>query len=100
MADVTKDLDAWEAKGELPADLIKTVTVGDKAQQCVDLTGGKSVSTFAAGTAGMGIIGNFKVDAVDGAELGGGAAWGWTLVRPFASTRGVGQAGGLRTTTA
>lgn len=171
MADVTQDLAAWSEKGELPADMVKTVTVGDKAyglpwwvgvralyyrtdlftalgltpptsyaevvaaakkiraahpdmvgitvggqyvfgalpfvwdaggdlatksgatytatvdsaaskagvkaytdlfapgicpaQQCVDLTGGKTVSAFAAGTAGMGIIGNFSRSAVD-----------------------------------
>ena len=184
MADVTKDLDAWSEKGELPADMVKTVTVGDKvyglpwwvgvralyyrtdlftalglapptsyaevvaaakkiraahpdmvgitvggqyvfgalpfvwdaggdlatksgasytatvnstasragvkeytdlfapdicpAAQCVDLTGGKTVSTFAAGTAGMGIIGNFNRSAVDA-----GAAKGKYAVVPL-----------------
>lgn len=171
MADVTKDLAAWSEKGDLPADMVKTVTVGDKvyglpwwvgvralyyrtdifaslslapptsyaelvaaakkiraahsdmvgitvggqyvfgalpfvwdaggdlaarsgtgytasinsaaskvgvkeytdlfgadicpAQQCVDLTGGKTVASFAAGSAGMGIIGNFNRSAID-----------------------------------
>jgi N,N'-diacetylchitobiose transport system substrate-binding protein len=188
MADVTKDLEAWSEKGELPADMVKTVTVGDKAyglpwwvgvralyyrtdlftalglapptsyaelvtaakkiraahpdmvgitvggqyvfgalpfvwdaggdlatksgatytstitsaaskagvkaytdlfgadicpaQQCVDLTGGKTVSAFAAGTAGMGIIGNFNRSAIDA-----GAAKGKYAVVPLPGTK-------------
>ncbi|GIJ45349.1 ABC transporter substrate-binding protein [Virgisporangium aliadipatigenens] len=177
MADITKDIDGWSEKGDVPADMMKTVTVGDKAyglpwwvgvralyyrtdlfsslglaaptsyaelveaakriraaqpelvgitvggqyvfgalpfvwdaggdlatrsgatytatvntaaskagvkaytdlfapeicpaQQCVDLTGGKTVSTFAAGTAGMGIIGNFNRSAIDAGPVKG-----------------------------
>ncbi|MEU7876066.1 extracellular solute-binding protein [Dactylosporangium sp. NPDC049140] len=184
MADITKDLDAWSEKADLPADMVNTVTVADKAyglpwwvgvralyyrtdiftalgiapptsyaellaaakkvraahpdmvgitvggqyvfgalpfvwdaggdlatksgatytatinsasskagvkaytdlftpdicpaQQCVDLTGGKTVSTFAAGTAGMGIIGNFNRSAIDA-----GAAKGKYAVVPL-----------------
>jgi N,N'-diacetylchitobiose transport system substrate-binding protein len=184
MADLTKDLAAWSEKADLPADMVKTVTVGDKAyglpwwvgvralyyrtdlftslgltpptsyadmvaaakkiraahpemvgitvggqyvfgalpfvwdaggdlatsggagytaainspaskagikaytdlfspgicpaQQCVDLTGGKTVATFAAGTAGMGIIGNFNRSAIEA-----GAAKGKYAVVPL-----------------
>jgi maltose-binding protein MalE len=35
------------------------------APQCADLTGGKTVELFAAGKAGMGILGNFNRGAVD-----------------------------------
>jgi N,N'-diacetylchitobiose transport system substrate-binding protein len=52
------------------------------AQQCVDLTGGKTVSAFAAGTAGMGIIGNFNRSAVDA-----GAAKGKYAVVPLPGSR-------------
>jgi N,N'-diacetylchitobiose transport system substrate-binding protein len=52
------------------------------APQCVDLTGGKTVAAFAAGTAGMGIIGNFNRSAVDA-----GAVKGKYAVVPLPGTR-------------
>ncbi|MEE6258783.1 extracellular solute-binding protein [Plantactinospora sonchi] len=41
------------------------------AQQCVDLTGGGTVEAFAAGRAGMGILGNFNRSAVDAGAVKG-----------------------------
>lgn len=48
------------------------------AQQCVDLTGGGTVEAFAAGRAGMGILGNFNRSAVEA-----GAAKGKYAVVPL-----------------
>lgn len=48
------------------------------AQQCVTLSGGGTVSAFAAGQAGMGILGNFNRSAVDA-----GAAKGKYAVVPL-----------------
>jgi len=50
-------------------------------QQCADLTGGKTVDLFAAGRAGMGIIGNFNHAAVDA-----GVAKGKYAVVPLPGT--------------
>jgi len=47
-------------------------------QQCVDLTGGGTVEAFAAGRAGMGILGNFNRSAVEA-----GAAKGKYAVVPL-----------------
>ncbi|WP_229402699.1 extracellular solute-binding protein [Micromonospora okii] len=41
------------------------------AKQCVDLTGGGTVETFAAGRAGMGILGNFSRSAVEAGAVKG-----------------------------
>jgi N,N'-diacetylchitobiose transport system substrate-binding protein len=41
------------------------------AQQCVDLTGGGTVEAFAAGKAGMAILGNFNRSAVDAGAVKG-----------------------------
>jgi N,N'-diacetylchitobiose transport system substrate-binding protein len=41
------------------------------AQQCADLTGGKTVELFAAGKAGMAILGNFNRGAVDAGPVKG-----------------------------
>ncbi|MFI6760841.1 extracellular solute-binding protein [Micromonospora sp. NPDC050417] len=41
------------------------------AQQCVDLTGGGTVEAFAAGRAGMGILGNFNRSAVEAGVVKG-----------------------------
>ncbi|MGW4467102.1 extracellular solute-binding protein [Micromonospora sp. NPDC004704] len=41
------------------------------AQQCVDLTGGGTVEAFAAGRAGMGILGNFNRSAVEAGAVKG-----------------------------
>lgn len=41
------------------------------AQQCVDLTGGGTVEAFAAGRAGMAILGNFNRSAVDAGAVKG-----------------------------
>jgi len=41
------------------------------AQQCVDLTGGGTVDAFAAGRAGMGILGNFNRSAVEAGAVKG-----------------------------
>jgi N,N'-diacetylchitobiose transport system substrate-binding protein len=41
------------------------------ATQCVDSTGGKTVAAFAAGTAGMAILGNFSRSAVDAGTVKG-----------------------------
>ncbi|MFY1669762.1 extracellular solute-binding protein [Plantactinospora sp. WMMB334] len=40
-------------------------------QQCVDLTGGGTVEAFAAGRAGMGILGNFNRSAVEAGAVKG-----------------------------
>lgn len=52
------------------------------AQQCVDLTGGGTVEAFAAGRAGMGILGNFNRSAVEA-----GAAKGKYAVVPLPGTK-------------
>ncbi|MFK3979717.1 extracellular solute-binding protein [Micromonospora sp. NPDC050397] len=41
------------------------------ARQCVDLTGGGTVEAFAAGRAGMGILGNFNRSAVEAGAVKG-----------------------------
>lgn len=52
------------------------------AQQCVDLSGGGTVDAFAAGRAGMGILGNFNRSAVEA-----GAAKGKYAVVPLPGSK-------------
>jgi N,N'-diacetylchitobiose transport system substrate-binding protein len=83
----------WAAGGDIPAinsaqsraglkaytDLIKPDIC--PAPQCADLTGGKTVDLFAAGKAGMAILGNFSRGAVDA-----GVAKGKYAVVPLPGT--------------
>jgi N,N'-diacetylchitobiose transport system substrate-binding protein len=80
----------WDAGGDIPTinsaasragltaytDLIKADNC--PPQQCASLTGGKTVDLFAAGKAGMAILGNFSRGAVDA-----GAAKGKYAVVPL-----------------
>ncbi|GLY95691.1 extracellular solute-binding protein [Actinoplanes sp. NBRC 103695] len=73
----------WDAGGDIPqinsapsrAGLTAyTSLIGPEicpAPQCADLTGGKTVELFAAGKAGMAILGNFNRGAVDAGPVKG-----------------------------
>ena len=73
----------WDAGGDIPqinsapsrAGLTAyTSLIGPEicpAPQCADLTGGKTVELFAAGKAGMAILGNFNRGAVDAGAVKG-----------------------------
>jgi len=67
----TATIDSAESKAGITA---YTNLFGDDicpARQCVDLTGGGTVEAFAAGRAGMGILGNFNRSAVEAGVVKG-----------------------------